>query len=113
MDTIRSKTLSLATAPNQDPVKNAIKTGHPDEVIKYASGIYGEPDGEMDLEVKDKILSSAKAKKLANWAPPDISLKDIRKAIGSGLSDEQLLLRLLNPDGEVKAKLRTLYGGDL
>jgi oxaloacetate decarboxylase alpha subunit len=85
----------------------------PDEVIKYASGIYGEPDGEMDLEVKDKILSSPKAKKLANWAPPDISLKDIRKAIGSKLSDEQLLLRLLNPDAEVKAKLRSLYGGDL
>lgn len=85
----------------------------PDEVIKYASGIYGEPDGEMDPEVKNKILSSPKAKKLANWAPPDISLKDIRKEIGFGLSDEQLLLRLLNPDGEVKAKLRSLYGGDL
>ena len=66
----------------------------------------------MDAEVKDKILSSPKAKKLASWAPPDIRLKDIRKAIGSDLSDEQLLLRLLNPDPEVKAKLRPLYGGD-
>jgi oxaloacetate decarboxylase alpha subunit len=83
----------------------------PDEVIKYAAGIYGEPDGEMDQEVKDKILSSPKAKKLAGWAPPDISLEDIRKTIGSNLSDEQLLLRLLNPDAEVKGKLRPLYGG--
>jgi oxaloacetate decarboxylase alpha subunit len=84
----------------------------PDEVIKYAAGVYGETNGPMDAEVKDKILRSSKAKKLANWAPPDISLKDIRRAIGPGLSDEQLLLRLLNPDPEVKAKLRPLYGGD-
>jgi oxaloacetate decarboxylase alpha subunit len=84
----------------------------PDEVVKYTAGVYGEPNGPMDAEVKDKILSSPKAKKLASWAPPDIRLKDIRKAIGSDLSDEQLLLRLLNPDPEVKTKLRPLYGGD-
>jgi oxaloacetate decarboxylase alpha subunit len=83
----------------------------PDEVIKYAAGAYGEPDGPMDQDVKDKILSSPKAKKFLNWKPPDISLKDLRREIGSGLSDEQLLLRLLNPDAEVKEKLRRLYGG--
>jgi oxaloacetate decarboxylase alpha subunit len=84
----------------------------PDEVIKYTAGVYGEPNGPMDAEVKDKILGSPKAKKLANWAPPDISLNDIRKEIGSDLSDEQLLLRLLNPDADVKSKLRPLYGGN-
>ena len=84
----------------------------PDEVIKYTAGVYGETKGPMDAEVKDKILSLPKANKLANWAPPDISLTDIRKAIGGELSDEQLLLRLLNPDAEVKAKLRALYGGE-
>jgi len=84
----------------------------PDEVIKYAAGIYGEPNGPMDQEAKDKILGSPKAKKLLNWTPPDVRLKDLRKEIGSTLSDEQLLLRLLNPDAEVKGKLRRLYGGD-
>ena len=83
----------------------------PDEVIKYATGAYGEPDGPMDQDVKDKILSSPKAKRFLNWKPPDVSLKDLRREIGSGLSDEQLLLRLLNPDAEVKEKLRRLYGG--
>ena len=83
----------------------------PDEVIKYAAGAYGEPDGPMDQDIKDKILSSPKAKKFLNWKPPDVSLKDLRREIGSDLSDEQLLLRLLNPDGEVKDKLRRLYGG--
>jgi oxaloacetate decarboxylase alpha subunit len=83
----------------------------PDEVIKYTAGAYGEPDGSMDQDVKDKVLSSPKAKKFLNWSPPDISLKDLRREIGSSLSDEQLLLRLLNPDAEVKEKLRRLYGG--
>jgi oxaloacetate decarboxylase (Na+ extruding) subunit alpha len=84
----------------------------PDEVIKYAAGIYGEPNGPMDQEAKDKILSSAKAKRFLNWSPPDVSLKALRKEIGSTLSDEALLLRLLNPDAEVKGKLRRLYGGN-
>lgn len=83
----------------------------PDEVIKYAAGIYGEPDGPMDQDVKDKILTLPKAKKFLNWEPPDVSLKNLRREIGAELSDEQLLLRLLNPDPEVKNKLRLLYGG--
>jgi oxaloacetate decarboxylase alpha subunit len=83
----------------------------PDEVIKFAAGIYGAPNGPMDQEVKDKILGSPKAKKLMSWAPPDVRLQDLRKEIGATLSDEQLLLRLLNPDAEVKIKLRRLYGG--
>ena len=83
----------------------------PDEVIKYAAGIYGEPDGPMDPNIRDRILSSPKAKKFLNWKPPDVSLKDLRREIGAELSDEQLLLRLLNPDPEVKNKLRPLYGG--
>ncbi len=82
-----------------------------DEVIKYAAEILGKPDAPMDQNVKDKILGSPKAKKLLNWRPPDISLKDLRKEIGSHFTDEQLLLQLLNPDAEVKKKLRSLYGG--
>ena len=85
----------------------------PDEVIKYAAGGYGEPDGTMDQDVKDKILTLPKAKKFLNWEPPDVSLRDLRREIGSDLSDEQLLLQLLNPEGEVKNKLRVLYGGGM
>ena len=34
-----------------------------DEVIMYMLGIYGETDGPVDQNVKDKILGSPKAKK--------------------------------------------------
>ena len=81
-----------------------------DETIKYMLGLYGEPDGPVDQEVKEKILGSPKAKKWLKWKVPEITVADLRREIGSGLSDDELLLQLLNPQGEVKTKLNTLYG---
>jgi oxaloacetate decarboxylase alpha subunit len=82
----------------------------PAETIKYMLGFYGEPDGPVDQNVKDKILGSPRAKKFLHWKLPEITVADLRREIGQGLSDEELLLRLLNPEGEVKDKLDTLYG---
>ncbi len=81
-----------------------------DEVIKYMLGLYGEPDGPVDQNVKDKILGSPKAKKWMNWSPPDITVDDLRREVGAGLSDDELLYQLANPVGEFKAKLDALYG---
>ena len=80
------------------------------EVIKYMLGFYGEPDGPVDQNVKDKILGSPKAKKFLNWKLPEVTVEDLRQQIGLGLSDDELLLRLLDPQGEVKDKLHILYG---
>jgi oxaloacetate decarboxylase alpha subunit len=82
-----------------------------DETIKYVLGLYGEPDGPVDQEAKDKILGSVKAKKWLKWKEPEITVADLRREIGSGLSDDELLLKLLNPQGEVKTKLNALYYG--
>jgi oxaloacetate decarboxylase alpha subunit len=81
----------------------------PDEVIKYALEAYGKPDGTMDQNIKDKILSSPKAKNLVNWKPAEITVDDLRK-LEPGLSDDELLLRIANPEGEFKEKLKALYG---
>ena len=81
-----------------------------DEIIKYVSGIWGETDGPVDQDIKDRILSLPKARKYLNWRVPDVTVADLRREIGPGLSDEELLLRLLDPQGEVSDKLRTLYG---
>ena len=81
-----------------------------DEVIKYMLGLYGEPDGPIDQNVKDKVLTSPKAKKLLNWKVPEVTVEDLRREVGPGLTDDELLLQLLDPQGEVKNKLNTLYG---
>lgn len=80
-----------------------------DEVIMYMVGIYGETDGPLDQNVKDKILASPKAKKWFNWKPAEITIEDLRK-LEPGLSDDDLLLRIANPDREFKDRLNALYG---
>jgi oxaloacetate decarboxylase alpha subunit len=80
-----------------------------DEVIQYCLGYYGEPDNPVNQDVKDIVLSSPKAKKFANWRPDDITIEDLRK-IEPGLSDDDLLLRMANPDSVFKNKLNQLYG---
>jgi len=41
-----------------------------DEAIKYMLGFYGEPDGPVDPEAKEKILGSPKAKRWLKWKVP-------------------------------------------
>ena len=80
-----------------------------DEVIKYALGYFGKAEGPLDQNVLDKILGSPKAKNFSNLKPADLTIDDLRK-IETGISDEQLLLRIANPEGEFKAKPHALYG---
>ena len=80
-----------------------------DETIMYLAGTLGEIDGPVDQNVKDKILSMPKAKKFLNWKPPEITIDDLRK-LSPGLSDDDLLIRIADPDRELKDKLVTLYG---
>src|SRR3989304_434409 len=66
-----------------------------DQVIQYALGPWGkEGAASMDANVKDKILSRPRAKELAQWKHPQMSLKELRQKLGGpGVSDEELLLR--------------------
>jgi oxaloacetate decarboxylase alpha subunit len=79
-----------------------------DEVIRYLLGHYGEPDGPVDEGVKEKVLSLPKAKKWLNWKEPEVTIEDLRK-LEPGLTDDQLLLNIGNPEGEFREKLRALY----
>jgi oxaloacetate decarboxylase alpha subunit len=80
-----------------------------DEVVRYMLGHYGEPDGPVDQEVKDKVLASPKAKKWVAWQEPEVTVNDLRK-LAPTLSDEELMLKLSSPEGEFRDKLRALYG---
>ena len=66
-----------------------------DQVIQYALGIWGKEATEiMDADVKDKILSRARAKDWRAWQPLDLSLRQVRQKFGATISDEELLLRV-------------------
>jgi oxaloacetate decarboxylase alpha subunit len=66
-----------------------------DQVIHYALGRWGkEGASSMDPNVKDKILNRPRAKELAEIEPPEPSIEEVRRNLGgTGVSDEELLLR--------------------
>jgi len=66
----------------------------PDEVIQFALGLWGdEESSSMDPNVRDRILSSWRAKELARWQPHQVSLQELRKKYaGADACDDDLLL---------------------
>ncbi len=78
-----------------------------DQVIQYALGYWGkEAPAVMDADVKDKILSRTRAKDWQNWSPPELSRAQVREKFGGpGISDEELVLRVIAGEAAVKAML--------
>jgi len=78
-----------------------------DQAIQYALGYWGkEAPTVMDPNVKDKILSRARAKDWANWSVPDLSLGEVRRKLGGKkVDDEELILRVIAGDPAVDAML--------
>jgi oxaloacetate decarboxylase alpha subunit len=74
----------------------------PDEVIRYALGKFGRPNQPIAPEVLDRIMSLPRTKELA--AEPGMApLSELRKRIGTNLSDEEFLLRATMPANLVDA----------
>lgn len=74
-----------------------------DEVIQYALGFWGREAVEvMDADVRDKILNRARTKQLEKWSPSSLSVDEVRKKYGEGLSDEELILRAYVDDEAVR-----------
>ena len=76
-----------------------------DEVIQFALGWWGAEAAEgMESGVKQKILDSARAKEIAAKRPSVPTLAEVRERLGgAGLSDDELLLRFISPEGEIAA----------
>jgi oxaloacetate decarboxylase alpha subunit len=75
----------------------------PDEVVFYACGHYGDPVGKLDPEVLDRIMSSPRAREFENYEPVQPSLEELRKQMGTGGDDDELLLRLLVNEDDIAA----------
>jgi oxaloacetate decarboxylase alpha subunit len=78
-----------------------------DQSIQYALGHWGkEAPAVMDPNTKDKILNRPRANDWRNWSPPDLSLKEVRDKFGGpGVSDEELVLRVIAGEAAVKSML--------
>jgi oxaloacetate decarboxylase (Na+ extruding) subunit alpha len=78
----------------------------PDEVIQYVLGHYGPVPGVIDPDVLDRILANPRAAHFLTWVQPQPSLAEVRSRFAPGLSDEELLLRVMTSDREVDDMLR-------
>ena len=68
----------------------------PDEIVRYALGRFGRPNRPIAPEVMDRIMAMPRTKELAD-EPPMPSVAELRRRLGAGLSDEELLLRATMP----------------
>ncbi len=77
-----------------------------EEAIRYVLGHYGKPPAPVDQNILDKITSLPEAKDLLNWEQPQPSIQELRRKIGRpGISDDELLLRILFPEEHVEATI--------
>ncbi len=76
-----------------------------DQSIQYALGLWGEAEsGAMDPNLRDRIIASPRAKELARWRPPELSIEELRKQFGgASVGDDELLLRYLAGNEAVEA----------
>jgi oxaloacetate decarboxylase (Na+ extruding) subunit alpha len=72
-----------------------------DETIRYFLGHYGDAPAPVDPDVADRVLARPQAAALRELRP--ISLEGARERFGSGISEEELLLRLTMPAEQVDA----------
>ncbi len=78
-----------------------------DQSIQYALGYWGEEGARlMDPEVKDRILSRPRAREWESWTWPEPSLDEVRQKFGGpGVSDEELVIRVVAGPDSVKEML--------
>jgi oxaloacetate decarboxylase alpha subunit len=76
----------------------------PDQVIRYVLGTFGKPTAPVEPGVLARILDRPRARELAR-EPEPLDVPALRRRLGAGISDEELLLRFAMPAAEVDAML--------
>lgn len=78
-----------------------------DQSMQYALGHWGKEGAQlMNPNVKDRILSRPRARDWEGWMPREPSLEEVRRKFGgAGVSDEELVLRVIAGADSVKAML--------
>jgi oxaloacetate decarboxylase alpha subunit len=76
-----------------------------DEIIAYTLGYWGAHERDaIDPDIRDRILDRPRARELAKNPPQELSLDEVRRVYGgNGISDEEMLLRILTGEASVNA----------
>jgi oxaloacetate decarboxylase alpha subunit len=74
----------------------------PNEIIQYERGVYGTPPAPIDPDVLDRIRAASPGGG-NEGEREEPTLSDLRKRFGAGISDEELLLRIVMPREQVDA----------
>jgi len=76
-----------------------------DEVFLYALGFWGEEEAQaIEANLRDRLLSRPRAKELARWRAPEMSLRQFREKFGgTGVTDDERILRFFAGDEAVHA----------
>jgi len=71
----------------------------PDEVIKYALGLYGKLNAPIDEKVMERINQLPQTDEFRGWKPEGYykTIEELRSEIDPGLDDEDFLLTILIP----------------
>lgn len=80
-----------------------------DQILEYALGHWGEEEAaDINPDVKDLLIDRPRAKELAHWEPPETTVAELRQTLGgTGVSDDELLLRYFAGENDV-AEMRRL-----
>ncbi|HUH88590.1 MAG TPA: hypothetical protein VL003_11170 [Pusillimonas sp.] len=74
----------------------------PDEVIRYVTGRFGTPPGQVDPNVRDRIEQMPRTRELLSQSSmPGVA--ELRKRFSVNISDEEFLLRAVMPAEQVDA----------
>ncbi len=78
-----------------------------DQSIQYALGYWGAEGARlMDENVRDRILSRPRARAWRDWTPPEPALDEVRRKFGGpGVSDEELVIRVIAGPDSVREML--------
>jgi len=76
-----------------------------DEVLLYALGFWGDEEAQsIEANLKDRLLDSPRARELANFKVPELTVKEFRTRFGAaGMSDDDRLLNFFAGEEAVAA----------
>jgi oxaloacetate decarboxylase (Na+ extruding) subunit alpha len=91
----------MATQAVRNVIDDERWTNVSDETVRYFLGHYGEFAAPVDPEIAARVLALPQTVKLREARP--VSLEGARRRLGTRISEEELLLRVVMPAEQVDA----------